>query len=205
MGTDHSSALILTSGASGRVRALFSMRELKRLFTIIHSLILFLLLPFRFVLWQGKMGAVVIRDEKQERKVRAAPQILVKKRNMISVSPPSVPAAVVDEEVAVRRELAIRRVLEDEGGDGSYVRDYSLFTTKRGDTLFTQSWSPFYLNHRGLVVLLHGLNEHSGRYNDFAKQLNANGFKVYGIDWIGEYSDFVLRCCLIRVERSWWK
>ncbi|XP_009106009.1 monoacylglycerol lipase [Brassica rapa] len=185
MGTDHSSALILTSGASGRVRALFSMRELKRLFTIIHSLILFLLLPFRFVLWQGKMGAVVIRDEKQERKVRAAPQILVKKRNMISVSPPSVPAKVVDEEVAVRRELAIRRVLEDEGGDGSYDRDYSLFTTKRGDTLFTQSWSPLSLNHRGLVVLLHGLNEHSGRYNDFAKQLNANGFKVYGIDWIG--------------------
>lgn len=26
----------------------------------------------------------------------------------------------------------------------------------------------------------------SGRYNDFAKQLNANGLKVYGMDWIGE-------------------
>jgi len=70
---------------------------------------------------------------------------------------------------------------------------------------------------RGLIVLLHGLNEHrfepsyapfefilislalgiltlvyffqnfdSGRYSDFAKQLNANGFKVYGIDWIGK-------------------
>ncbi|CAA0806857.1 alpha/beta-Hydrolases superfamily protein [Striga hermonthica] len=38
---------------------------------------------------------------------------------------------------------------------------------------------------RGVVVLLHGLNEHSGRYNDFAKKLNANGFKVYGLDWIG--------------------
>ncbi|KAJ0255709.1 Lysophospholipase like protein [Hirschfeldia incana] len=185
MGSDHSSALILTSGASGRVRALFSMRELKGLVTIIHSLVLFLLLPFRAVVWWSMTGAVVIRDEKQERKVRATPQqIVVKKRN-ISVSPPSVPAAVVDEEVAVRRELAMRRVLEDEGGDGSCVRDYSLFTTKRGDTLFTQSWSPLSPNHRGLIVLLHGLNEHSGRYSDFAKQLNANGFKVYGIDWIG--------------------
>lgn len=35
------------------------------------------------------------------------------------------------------------------------------------------------------MVLLHGLNEHSGRYSDFAKKLNANGYKVYGMDWIG--------------------
>ena len=134
---------------------------------------------------------MVIRDDKQqERKVWSPPQIVVRKRSAAgesgcSVSPPSVPAAVVDEEVAVRRELAVRRVLEDEGGDGSSVREFSLFPTKRGDTLFTQSWSPVSLNHRGLIVLLHGLNEHSGRYSDFAKQLNANGFKVYGIDWIG--------------------
>lgn len=137
MRSDSASALILTSGASGRVRALFSMRELKRLFTIIHSLVLFLLLPFRAVLWPP-------------RKVRATPQQIVVKKRSISVSPPLVPAAVVDEEVAVRRELAIRRVLEDEGGgDGSCrVRDYSLFTTKRGDTLFTQSWSPLSLTHK---------------------------------------------------------
>ena len=31
----------------------------------------------------------------------------------------------------------------------------------------------------------------SGRYSDFAKKLNANGFKVYGMDWIGKFeSDF---------------
>ncbi|KAG2322500.1 hypothetical protein Bca4012_056743 [Brassica carinata] len=184
-----SSPLLLTSGASGRVRALFSMRELKRLVAIIHSLVLFILLPFRVVVWRRRTGAVVIRDDKQERKVWSPPQIVVRKRSVgesgCSVSPPSVPAALVDEEVAVRRELAMRRVVEDDGGDGSSVREFSLFTTKRGDTLFTQSWSPVSLNHRGLVILLHGLNEHSGRYSDFAKQLNANGFKVYGIDWIG--------------------
>ncbi|KAJ4884460.1 alpha/beta-Hydrolases superfamily protein [Raphanus sativus] len=186
------STLLLTSGASGRVRALFSMRELRRLVTIIHSLILFILLPFRVVVWRRRTGAVVIRDEKQERKVWSPPQIVVRKRSVgggsesgCSVTPPSVPAAVVDEEVAVRRELAVRRVLEDDGGDGSSVREFSLFTTRRGDTLFTQSWSPVSLNHRGVIVLLHGLNEHSGRYSDFAKQLNSNGFKVYGIDWIG--------------------
>lgn len=100
---------------------------------------------------------MVIRDDKQERKVWSPPQIVVRKRNIggesgCSVSPPSVPAAVVDEEVAVRRELAIKRVLEDEGGDGSSVRDYSLFTTKRGDTLFTQSWSPLSPNHRSFLL-----------------------------------------------------
>ena len=148
------STLLLTSGASGRVRALFSMRELKRLVTIIHALILFILLPFRVVVWRRRSGAVAIRDEKQERKVWSPPQIVVRKRGAggsesgCSVAPPSVPAAVVDEEVAVRRELAMRRVLEDEGGDGSSVRDFSLFPTKRGDTLFTQSWSPVSPNHR---------------------------------------------------------
>ncbi|KAF5176587.1 alpha/beta-Hydrolases superfamily protein, partial [Thalictrum thalictroides] len=45
---------------------------------------------------------------------------------------------------------------------------------------------------RGLVVLLHGLNEHSGRYNNFAKQLNANGYTVYGMDWIGHGGSDVL-------------
>jgi len=97
-----------------------------------------------------------------------------------------------DKDVIRRRAMAIRRiksVYDEEGIDGDdgllSVRDYSLFVTDRGDTLFTQSWSPTTSFTKGLVVLLHGLNEHSSRYNRFAKQLNAKGFKVYGMDWIG--------------------
>ncbi|KAF9671252.1 hypothetical protein SADUNF_Sadunf12G0028100 [Salix dunnii] len=106
------------------------------------------------------------------------------------------------------------RVLHND--DTNTVREFSLFVTTRGDTLFTQLWTPVSAKIRGLVVLMHGLNEHrfvyvpngpfgthfllillfdyyltipfftnSGRYNDFAKELNANGFKVYGMDWIG--------------------
>ncbi|KAJ8479266.1 hypothetical protein OPV22_022993 [Ensete ventricosum] len=60
-----------------------------------------------------------------------------------------------------------------------------MFTTIRGDTLFTQSWTPVNTETRGVVVLLHGLNEHSGRYDHFAKKLNENGFKAYAMDWIG--------------------
>ncbi|KAL5658128.1 hypothetical protein ACJX0J_031291, partial [Zea mays] len=37
----------------------------------------------------------------------------------------------------------------------------------------------------GVVILLHGLNEHSGRYSHFAKLLNDQGLKVYAMDWIG--------------------
>ncbi|CAN6896239.1 unnamed protein product [Brassica oleracea] len=136
--------------------ALFSTRELNRFVTVIQT-----------------------KEVKQ------------RKRNVVCcISPSPTPqptkTVVVDDEVAVRRGLAMRRVLEDNGGDGSSVRDFSFFTTERGDTLFTQSWTRVgSVKNRGIVVLLHGLNEHSGRYNDFAKQLNVNGFKVYGIDWIG--------------------
>ncbi|KAG6518213.1 hypothetical protein ZIOFF_021617 [Zingiber officinale] len=35
------------------------------------------------------------------------------------------------------------------------------------------------------LVILHGLNEHSGRYSRFATQLNACDFGVYAMDWIG--------------------
>lgn len=61
-----------------------------------------------------------------------------------------------------------------------------MFETARGDALFTQSWTPAAADRvKGVVVLLHGLNEHSGRYSHFAKLLNDQGLKVYAMDWIG--------------------
>ena len=46
----------------------------------------------------------------------------------------------------------------------SMVREFSLFSHAKGDTLFTQSWTPISAKVRGLFVLLHGLNEHSVRW-----------------------------------------
>ena len=44
---------------------------------------------------------------------------------------------------------------------------------------------------KALIYLLrHLYNFTSGRYDYFAKQLNANGFKVYGMDWIGKSTPF---------------
>ncbi|KAJ6387400.1 hypothetical protein OIU78_017172 [Salix suchowensis] len=48
--------------------------------------------------------------------------------------------AVVDPEVGGRRAIAIKRVLHDD--DTNTVREFSLFVTARGDTLFTQLWTP---------------------------------------------------------------
>ncbi|KAF5734054.1 monoglyceride lipase-like [Tripterygium wilfordii] len=184
------STLIWTSGASGRVNALFSLRMWRSLLVLINAVVLFLLLPFRC--W--KRAVVVnscspssssgekMKDERSERKgpVVRVPAAIVSRR---SSSSGGISMAATDQAVAARRALAIRRVMQDDDCNSS--RDFSLFVTARGDTIFTQSWTPVSVKIRGLVVLLHGLNEHSGRYSDFAKELNANGFKVYGMDWIG--------------------
>lgn len=81
--------------------------------------------------------------------------------------------------------------------------------------MYSWPMTSLHARRRGVTVLLHGLNEtqvcspipillhlndpswaytqgnfvlpfDSGRYSNFAKKLNANGFKVYGIDWIGK-------------------
>ncbi|KAG9144459.1 hypothetical protein Leryth_014503 [Lithospermum erythrorhizon] len=38
---------------------------------------------------------------------------------------------------------------------------------------------------RGIIIIIHGLNEHSGRYAPFARQLNSFSFGVFAMDWIG--------------------
>ncbi|KAI9087363.1 hypothetical protein K1719_030683 [Acacia pycnantha] len=189
---DGSSSLFLTSGATGRINALFSMRLLKSLLMLINSIIFLLLLPFRGprrVSPVDKPG----KDEKQidyhhKGVVVRVPTAYVPWKSYLTVgcSSSSTAAATVkavDEAVEARRALAIRRVVEDR--DPRTVREYFLIGTKRGDTIFTQSWTPVSAKIRGLVLIMHGLNEHSGRYSDFAKQLNANSFKVYGMDWVG--------------------
>ncbi|XP_048227983.1 monoglyceride lipase [Ricinus communis] len=199
--SSSSTSLILTSGASGRINALFSVRALKSLLMLINAVVLLLLLPFR-----GRRRTVPaekainnnsnnnnnkdVEDcggalRKGSTKVRVPTTIVPWKSSASSVGGGGGGSSVVvvDQEVAARRALAIRRVTQDD--DPNCDRDFSLFVTARGDTIFTQLWAPVSVNIRGLVVLMHGLNEHSGRYSDFAKQLNSHGFKVYGMDWIG--------------------
>lgn len=61
----------------------------------------------------------------------------------------------------------------------------SLFFGVKRNALFCRSWFPVSGEVRGIIVILHGLNEHSGRYTHFAKHLTSCNFGVYAMDWIG--------------------
>ncbi len=52
-------------------------------------------------------------------------------------------------------------------------------------TLYWQSWQPTKASKRGVVVVVHGLKDHSSRYADFAHELNAKGYGVYALDLRG--------------------
>lgn len=60
-----------------------------------------------------------------------------------------------------------------------------LFYSVRRNTLFVRTWFPMDGEMKGILVIIHGLNEHSGRYAQFAKQLTVSNFGVYAMDWIG--------------------
>lgn len=87
-----------------------------------------------------------------------------------------------EEDTARRRSLA--EGVEIVGDIDSRWRS-SLFYGLRGNALFSRSWLPLSGELRGILIIIHGLNEHSGRYSQFARQLNSSKFGVYAMDWIG--------------------
>lgn len=60
------------------------------------------------------------------------------------------------------------------------------FVAADGDNLAIQDW-PLDANVplRGVVLLVHGLGEHAGRYEELARRMNAWGFAVRGYDQYG--------------------
>ena len=62
----------------------------------------------------------------------------------------------------------------------------STFTASDGDNLAVQDWPlPDGVAERGQVLLVHGLGEHAGRYEQVAQRLNSWGFAVRGYDQYG--------------------
>lgn len=59
-----------------------------------------------------------------------------------------------------------------------------LMTASDGTTLFTRSWLPD-AAPKALVLIVHGVAEHSGRYAGVAAALNEHGYGVYTLDLRG--------------------
>ncbi|XP_027354270.1 uncharacterized protein LOC113864583 [Abrus precatorius] len=82
-----------------------------------------------------------------------------------------------------------RRALAQDVGmgrdDGCCRWNTSIFYGVRNNALFCRSWFPVTGHVKGILIIIHGLNEHSGRYADFARQLTSRNFGVYAMDWIG--------------------
>lgn len=62
----------------------------------------------------------------------------------------------------------------------------STFVASDGDNLVVQDWPLTQdIPLRGVVILVHGLGEHAGRYDHVARRLNQWGFAVRGFDQCG--------------------
>jgi alpha-beta hydrolase superfamily lysophospholipase len=62
----------------------------------------------------------------------------------------------------------------------------STFTASDGDNLAVQDWYlPEGVQQRGVVLVVHGLGEHAGRYDAFAHVLNDWGYAVRSYDQYG--------------------
>jgi alpha-beta hydrolase superfamily lysophospholipase len=62
----------------------------------------------------------------------------------------------------------------------------STFVAGDGDNVMIQDWPlESGVPLRGVVIVVHGLGEHAGRYERLARQLNAWGFAVRGFDQCG--------------------
>lgn len=66
--------------------------------------------------------------------------------------------------------------------------------------LFWQGWEPTKARKRGVLVVVHGLKDHSSRYADFAHELNQAGYAVYAFDLRGHGDSAGNRVGLVNFE-----
>ncbi|KAG7554944.1 Alpha/Beta hydrolase fold [Arabidopsis suecica] len=154
----------LTSGASNRI--IFILRTLRKCLVFVLSLVLSLLLILRL---RPRRRVSPLSSPEEE----AVPAPSRRWRRKMAWK-------LEEEDTARRRSLAEGVEM---AGDGEI--SYSLFYGRRGNALFSRSWLPISGELRGILIIIHGLNEHSGRYSQFAKQLNSSNLGVYAMDWIG--------------------
>src|SRR5258707_1544509 len=60
----------------------------------------------------------------------------------------------------------------------------SSFKTSDGLNIYTEAWLPDG-SIKAVVLIVHGVPEHSERYEHVAAKMNANGYAAYGLDHRG--------------------
>ena len=60
----------------------------------------------------------------------------------------------------------------------------STFNDAKGRKLFFRNW-PTDNKPKGIILILHGLNSHSGYYQEFARELNRSNYESYAFDLPG--------------------
>ncbi|XP_022996577.1 uncharacterized protein LOC111491775 [Cucurbita maxima] len=155
----------LTSGASNRIIPIF--KTLRTSLIFIHTFFLSLLLLF----WP--------RRRRSPAASTPPAQSSVKKRRLVW--------RMEEEDTQRRRALAEVIEMSVNIGDGGFRGRWStsLFYGVKRNALFCRSWLPESGGLKGILIIIHGLNEHSGRYAHFATRLTSCNFGVYAIDWIG--------------------
>lgn len=58
------------------------------------------------------------------------------------------------------------------------------FQSKNGEKVFYRNWKAKY-DPKALVIIVHGLNSHSGYYKNFAEVLNQSNYEVFAMDLLG--------------------
>lgn len=60
----------------------------------------------------------------------------------------------------------------------------STFSSRSGCRIYTQNWQPVG-TPKGVLILVHGLAEHSNRYVGIAQFFTQQGYAVYALDHEG--------------------
>ena len=68
---------------------------------------------------------------------------------------------------------------------GGVAHSQGFFSGKGGVSLFEQAWRPAQGEPRATFVIMHGLMDHSSRYDELARSLTANGIAVHAFDLRG--------------------
>ncbi|XP_022868180.1 uncharacterized protein LOC111387819 isoform X2 [Olea europaea var. sylvestris] len=170
----------LTSGASGRIIPLF--KNLRQSTISYNAFRKSVLLIYSFFVW------IVLILPRRHRRSSSATASAPQSPREAAASRSKFGLRRDEEDTIRRRALAegIEMMAEDTGDWNSRCQwNTFLFNGARRNALFCRSWFPVSGELKGILIIIHGLNEHSGRYSNFAKQLISCNFGVYAMDWIG--------------------